>query len=121
MNTTTIHTSEEDILKESLLDGIDLNGLLLTEGSEKTPEGKAVKVYGKLAGLNCIGRLNFIYGNEISEKVEYANTQLMQKYGNEIYGKSGQAAGGNNLINCNVTTLMQLPDKFVKEASDNGA
>ena len=85
-------------MKESLLDGIDMNELLVIEGNGKTPEGKAVK--------NCIGRLNFVYGNEISEKVEYANTQLMQKYGDEIYGKSGQAAGGNNLITCNVTTLM---------------
>ena len=93
-------------MKESLLDGIDLDDLLVMEGSGKTPEGKAVKVYGKLAGLTCIGRLNFIYGNEISEKTEYANTQLMQKYGNEVYGKSGQAAGGNSLIQCNVTTLM---------------
>ena len=117
----TIQTSNEEILKESLLDGIDMNELLVIEGSGKTPEGKAVKVYGKLAGLNCIGRLNFVYGNEISEKVEYANTQLMQKYGDEIYGKSGQAVGGNNLITCNVKPLMQLPDKFVKEASDNGA
>ena len=61
-------------MKESLLDGMDLDDLLVIEGSGKTPEGKAVKVYGKLAGLDCIGRLNFIYGNEISEKVEYANT-----------------------------------------------
>ena len=53
---------------------MDLDDLLVIEGSGKTPEGKAVKVYGKLAGLDCIGRLNFIYGNEISEKVEYANT-----------------------------------------------
>ena len=83
-----------------------MNELLVIEGSGETPEGKAVKVYGKLAGLNCIGRLNFVYGNEISEKVEYVNTQLMQKYGDEIYGKSGQAAGGNNLITCNVKPLM---------------
>ena len=99
---------------------MDLDELLVTEGSGKTPEGKAVKVYGKLAGLNCIGRLNFIYGYEITEKAEYANTQLMQKYGDEIYGKSGQAADGKSLIQCNVNPLMQLPDKFVKEASDNG-
>ena len=44
----------------------------------------------------------------------------MQKYGDEIYGKSGQAAGDSGLIKCNVSPLMQLPDKFVKEASDNG-
>ena len=48
----TIQTSNEEILKESLLDGIDMNELLVIEGSGETPEGKAVKVYGKLAGLN---------------------------------------------------------------------
>lgn len=56
---TTINTSEEQILKD------DIIGSLYAEGN-------AVKVYGKLAGLPCIGKTYFVHWGEIEKANQYA-------------------------------------------------
>lgn len=72
---TTINTSDEQILKEDLVKDIYF-------------EGKAVKVYDSIYGLTNLGRSYFCTVAEVMKKADEAETQMMQKYGNEVYGKS---------------------------------
>lgn len=76
---TTMDTGLEDVLKDDIMQDI------IVEAG-----GKAVKVYGKVAGLNCVGRTFFATEAEIADKNKWAQTQMMQKYGAEIYGASAQ-------------------------------
>ena len=52
--------------------------------------GSAVKVYGKLAGLTNLGKTYFVNWGEIDKANQYARSQIMQKYGNEVFGSSAQ-------------------------------
>lgn len=63
MNTTTMDTALEDVLKEDIISG------LYEEADEK-----AVKTYGKLAGLTNLGKTFFINWGEINKAYEYART-----------------------------------------------
>jgi len=57
---TTVKTSNEEILKESIMDGIDLNELLVMEKKQGDIDvGKPIKTYKQIGGLNCIGKTFF--------------------------------------------------------------
>ena len=74
---TTINTSDEKILKNDILEN------LFTEES-------AVKVYKNIYGLNNVGRTFFTSEQEVLDKDNDAQTQMMQKYGAEVYGGNAQ-------------------------------
>lgn len=133
MNRTTMNTTLEDVLKEDIMSEIYV---------EAGDDGKAVKVFGKIAGLPNLGRTFFKSNNEIIEKHEWAWAQIMQKYGNEIcggsaalkgdsptsatapnfnkkkaneaYGGGGESKGG--LVECSVKHLMDIPSSGFKES-----
>ena len=84
MNRTTMNTTIEDVLKEGIMSGIYV---------EADDDGKAVKVYGELAGLPNVGRTFFATNNEILEKHKLAWAQIMQKYGKEICGSDAALKG----------------------------
>ena len=77
------------ILKNEILDDC-MDSLLEKNFVHESGDGSAVKVYGKLAGLSCIGRTCFTTLEELNAKNEDAQTQMMQKYGAETYGSSAQ-------------------------------
>lgn len=77
---TTINTSDEQILKEDLVKDIYF-------------EGKVVKEYDKIYGLTNIGRSYFCTFEEVMKKADEAETQMMQKYGSEVYGTNAQIKG----------------------------
>ena len=117
---TTIDKPLEQVLKDDLMPHIYVE------------DGK-LKVYGKLAGLNNLGKTYFVNWADIEKAYDYARTQLMQEFGNEVFGKSAQmkgqsstgtasqtgqgnvvkeAEGGTGpLIDCQVNFLMDLPEK----------
>ena len=75
--TTTMNTSLEDVLKHEIL------GDVLCEAS-------ASKVYSTIYGLNNLGRTYFCTYEEVVRKADEAETQMMQRYGAEIYGRNAQ-------------------------------
>ena len=115
---------EHDILKEELTRGIDLDKIYQESG------GKPIPTYKKLAGLVNLGKTYFINFGEVRKAHDWAQTQMTNKYGAELYGVNAQLAqqrndgtgnildGRSSLITCNVSTMYNLPkDGFVKEAS----
>lgn len=84
---TTINTSDEKILKEDLVKDIYFEG------------EKPIKVYNKIAQLNNLGRTYFVHTKELMEKKSQADTNMLQKYGAEMYG---------SLIKCDISELMDL-------------
>ena len=118
---TTMDSTLESVLKDDLMQDISIES-----------DGKAVKVYGKLAGLTNLGKTYFVNWDEINKAYEYARSQLMQQFGDEVFGKSAQmtgqsstgtasntgtgnvvkeAGGTGPLIDCTVDFLMDLPEK----------
>ena len=69
--------SLEQVLKQDILEDV------LCEAS-------AMKVYATIYGLSNLGRTYFCTYEEVMKKASDAETQMMQRYGNEIYGKSAQ-------------------------------
>lgn len=56
-NRTTMNTPLEEVLKDDFMQEIFV----------ETDDGKAVKTYGKLAGLTNLGKTYFINWNEINK------------------------------------------------------
>ena len=77
-NMTTIDKPLEQVLKDDLMQDIYV----------EAAGGKAVKTYGKLAGLQNLGKTYFVNWGDISKALDYAKNQLMQEFGNEVFGKS---------------------------------
>lgn len=71
---TTINTPLEDVLKRDLMLSIYVES-------------------DKIAGLKNLGRTFFINETDIKKADDYAQAQMVQKYGDEVYGKSAQLSG----------------------------
>ena len=61
MDKITMDTSIDDVLKKDIMPEIYI-------------EDKAVKVYGKLAGLTNLGKTFFVNWGEINKAYQYART-----------------------------------------------
>lgn len=129
----------DEAIKEELL------GKIMNEGNDKPKESK---VYPQISGLPNLGRTYFVSKAEVDEKNRYAQTQMAQKYGAEIYGISGQQASqranststgggstgtqtgsgtvspenksGSGLIVCTINPFLKIPEKGFKESSSSG-
>ena len=105
-------------------------------------KGKSVKVMKNIYGLTNLGRTFLVSQQEVNSCADKAETQMMQKYGAEVYGKSAQyknqkstgglsqtavseaggsgpISSGGGLIHCTVTPLKELPDKFFEASGDS--
>lgn len=74
-NMTTVDTPLEQILKDDILEDVFC-------------EASAIKVQASIYGLNNLGRSYFCTYEEVVKKADDAETQMMQRYGAEVYGKS---------------------------------
>ena len=64
MNTTTMDTALEDVLKEDIMTSL-------------FSEGKSVKVYGKIYGLTNLGRTFLVSEDEVLKRDNEASKQMM--------------------------------------------
>lgn len=71
-------------------------------------DGKKSKVYPKIAKLTNLGRTYFVNTSEIVKKNKEAQTNMVQKYGADIYGGDGK----DGLISCKVSEFVKVPGKF---------
>jgi len=83
----TFESSEDDILKELVSEGID--GEVVVEDDKQLP----VKVFKTIGGLTNLGRTYFWEIDELQDKRKWVEAQMVQKYGAEIYGTSAQLRG----------------------------
>lgn len=112
----------DDILKECLMQDLEIVG---------------EKVYKKIAGLPNLGRTYFCKQSEVNDKKQFAQDQMVQKYGAEMYGINAQlgnqsstgtaASTGNSgsvnassLISCKCTQFLKIPEKKANESSKGG-
>lgn len=114
----------DDILKECLMQDLEIVG---------------EKVYKKIAGLPNLGRTYFCKQSEVNEKKQFAQDQMVQKYGAEMYGLDAQlgnqsstdtaASTGkssdsvdrhDSLIQCKCTQFLKIPEEKANESSGGG-
>lgn len=87
-NKITFESSEDEVLRNIISEGIDKEIVL-----EADKQPKAVKVFKTIGGLTNLGRTFFWNQNELNEKRKWVEAQMVQKYGAEIYGISAQLRG----------------------------
>lgn len=81
-----------------------LKGIVVEDVIQEA-EGEKLKTYMTLANLTNLGKTYFINWGEIKKADTYAQTQILQKFGDEMAG------GNSSIIKCSVSYLMDLPDK----------
>lgn len=97
----TINTPEEDILKSDIMQVV----------AEEVKD-KPTKVYKKIGGLINLGRTYFVNTKELDDKQKFAEANLVQKYGADIYGA---------YISCSLKELLDLSklnESIIHEANE---
>lgn len=112
-NAITVMSTPEDVLKADIM-----RGIYLEEDAKpaKVPPAPTPKQIG---GLTNLGK-TFIWSEaELEDKRKYAEAQMVQKYGAEIYGVSAAQGNGSSLISCNVEPFVDLTH-VKSEAKNDG-
>ena len=110
---TIMSTPVEEVLKADIMRDIYL------EADAKPAKVPPVPTPKQIGGLTNLGKTFIWSEGELEEKRKYAEAQMVQKYGGEIYGGSAQLGSGGSLISCTVGTFVDLTH-IKKEAKNNG-
>lgn len=105
----TMQTTLESVLKDDIMQDIYVE-------SNDVP---AVPTPKQIGGLMNLGKTFIWSESELEEKRKYAEAQMVQKYGAEIYGVSAAQGSGNSLISCNVSPFVDLTH-VKSEAKNDG-
>ena len=87
MSKITFESSEDEVLKSIVSEGIDKE--IVVEGGSQPP----VKVFKTIGGLTNLGRTYFWEIDEVQDRRKWVEAQMVQKYGAEIYRTSAQLRG----------------------------
>ena len=104
-----MQTTLESVLKDDIMQDIYVE-------SNDVP---AVPTPKQIGGLMNLGKTFIWSESELEEKRKYAEAQMVQKYGAEIYGVSAAQGSGNSLISCNVSPFVDLTH-VKSEAKNDG-